>query len=89
MHRLSRSARAVEVWRHDHLLDVFDDGALASGAQEALVEAGCDGAGLDLETAPLLPRSDTLGVKTNRDTLTESGDDDLADYGADEFSKNL
>ena len=48
---------------------------------------GCDGTGFDLSTLPTLPRTDKRGVKTDRDTKTESGDDDLADYGEDEFEK--
>lgn len=62
--------------------NVFDDDG-------ALVENGCDGTGFDLDTAPLMPRSDKQGVKTNRDTLSESGDEDLADYGENEFQKGL
>lgn len=50
-------------------------------------EAGCDGTGWDLTTAPMLPRSDKLGVKTDRDAKMESGDDDLYDYGEDEVNK--
>lgn len=61
-----------------------------------IVEEGCDGTGLHLSTAPMLPRTtankkgdiDKLGVKTNRDTLMESGDEDLADYGENEFEKS-
>lgn len=55
-----------------------------------IVEPGCDGTGLVLETAPNIPRSDkTHGVKTDRDTLMESGDDDLSAYGDDVFLKSL
>ena len=50
-------------------------------------EETCDGTGLDLSTAPMLPRADKGGVKTDRDALMESGDDDLHDFGADEFEK--
>lgn len=53
-----------------------------------LVESGCDGTGLDLSTAPMLPRTDKLGVSTDRDTLMESGDEDLSDYGENEFEKS-
>jgi DNA polymerase-1 len=42
---------------------------------------GCDGTGLDLSTAPGLPRTDTNGVATDRDTLMESGDEQLYEYG--------
>lgn len=55
---------------------------------EVLVEEGCDGTGLDLATAPFLPRTDKNGVSTERDTKMESGDEDLADYGADEHEKS-
>lgn len=44
-------------------------------------EAGCDGTGLDLTTAPGLPRTPTGGVSASRDTLEESGDDVLEAYG--------
>jgi hypothetical protein len=50
-------------------------------------EGGCDGTGLDLETAPTLPRADAGGISTARDTLEESGDDELSDYGANECEK--
>lgn len=49
---------------------------------------GCDGTGFDLSTAPLLPRTDKLGVKTDRDASMESGDDDISDYGENEFEKS-
>jgi len=39
---------------------------------------GCSGTGLDLGATPTTP---TGGVKTNRDTVVESGDDDLVAYG--------
>ncbi len=52
-----------------------------------VAEAGCDGTGLDLSSAPMLPRSKKLGVKTDRDAKAESGDDDLADFGEDEVNK--
>lgn len=61
--------------------NVFDE-------NDVLVEEGCDGTGLDLSTAPLLPRSDKYGVKTDRDTCMESGDEDLSDYGENEFEKS-
>lgn len=47
----------------------------------------CAGTGLDLETAPTLPRTDGGDVKTDRDTLSESGDEDLMGYGDDEYYK--
>jgi hypothetical protein len=53
-----------------------------------LVEEGCDGTGFDLTTVPTLPRTDKHGVGTDRDVKMESGDDDLADYGEDEFEKS-
>lgn len=49
---------------------------------------GCDGTGFDLSMSPMLPRSDKDGVKTDRDTTMESGDEDLADYGENEFEKS-
>jgi hypothetical protein len=48
---------------------------------------GCDGTGLDLSTAPALPRADKGGVKTDRDALMESGDEELFEYGANESEK--
>lgn len=61
---------------------------------DSIIEHGCDGSGLDLLTAPLLPRSlnkdhpARLGsISTARDSLMESGDDELAAYGEDEFQK--
>lgn len=60
-----------------------------------LVEAGCDGSGFDLSTAPMLPRTKNKehprrlgGVATDRDSLMESGDDEVADYGENEFEKS-
>src|SRR5262249_39119321 len=51
------------------------------------LELGCDGTGLDLSTAPLMPRTVNKehprrlgGVATDRDTAMESGDDEVADY---------
>lgn len=49
--------------------------------------AGCDGTGLDLSTAPALPRSAKDGVKTDRDALAESADEDLIDFGNNEAEK--
>jgi hypothetical protein len=54
---------------------------------DALVEEGCDGTGFDLNSVPLLPRADKLGVKTDRDVKMESGDEDMSDYGEDEIEK--
>lgn len=50
-------------------------------------DGGCDGTGFDLSTAKMLTRTDKGGIKTDRDTLAESGSDDLAEYGEDEFEK--
>ncbi len=49
----------------------------------------CDGTGLDVrpEVMPALPRTDGGGVKADRDTLIESGDERLMAYGEDEFEK--
>ena len=49
--------------------------------------SGCDGTGLDLRTAPSVRRTPSGGVSTSRDTLLESGDDDLAAYGQNEYEK--
>lgn len=61
---------------------------------DTTIEAGCDGAGLDLSTSPMLPRSSNKdhpgrqgSISTSRDTLMESGDEELAAYGEDEFEK--
>lgn len=72
--------------------NVLDKDAIARGGKidDALLERGCDGTGFDLSTAPYMPRSDkTLGIKTDRDTLQESGDDDLSMFGDDLFHKGL
>lgn len=61
-------------------------GETAVAGNEVICD-GCDGTGLDLETAPSLPRTDKGRVSASRDTLVESGDDVLADYGDDEFEK--
>jgi DNA polymerase-1 len=42
---------------------------------------GCDGTGLDIASAQGLPRTDSGGVAADRDTLKESGDDVLEEYG--------
>jgi DNA polymerase-1 len=47
----------------------------------------CDTTGLDLTTAPMLPRTDGGGVKCDRDSLIDSGDERLMAYGDDEFEK--
>lgn len=50
----------------------------------------CDATGLDLNTAPQLPRTDSGRVSTSRDTLKESGDDDLEAFGSiSEMDKTL
>ncbi len=54
---------------------------------DTLVEVGCDGTGFDLNSVPLLPRTDKLGVGTDRDVKMESGDEDMFDYGEDETTK--
>src|SRR5579862_1032705 len=54
-----------------------------------MIEGGCDGTGLDLSTAPMLPRTEKQGVKTDRDASMESGDEDISDYGENEFEKSL
>lgn len=56
---------------------------------ETVIETGCDGSGFDLDSVPLLPRTEKHGVKTDRDAKMESGNDDLSDYGEDEFAKAL
>lgn len=61
--------------------NVFDEA-------NVLQEVGCDGSGFDLSTVPLLPRTEKLGVGTDRDAKMESGDDDMSDYGEDEFEKS-
>lgn len=50
-------------------------------------EVYCDGTGLDLGTAPGLPRTEGGGVSSSRDTLMESGDDQLMSFADDEFEK--
>lgn len=61
--------------------NVFDE-------TEQLVEKGCDGTGFDLDSVRVLPRTDKLGVKTDRDTTMESGDEELAVYGENQFEKS-
>ena len=62
-------------------------GKIGDGKKSVTCKGGCDGTGLDLSTAPNLPRSDKGGVKTDRDALMESGADDLSDYGEATFEK--
>ena len=50
---------------------------------------GCDGTGYDLSTAPMLPRSKKDGICADRDVKMESGDDNLSEFGEDEWSKTL
>ncbi len=47
----------------------------------------CGTTGLDVDTAPSCPRTPTDGIKTDRDTLAESGDDVLAEFGDNEEMK--
>lgn len=49
--------------------------------------AGCDSTGLDLDTGPACPRTDSGGVSTSRDTLVESGDEKLMAYSENEGEK--
>jgi hypothetical protein len=69
---------------------VLDEELLAKGVSpsKAVVERGCDGTGLDVDSAIMLPRTKKLGVSTDRDTAMESGDDDISDYGENEFEKS-
>ena len=60
--------------------NIFDE-------SEVLQIAGCDGFGFDLSEIPVLPRTEKQGVSTDRDTKMESGDEELTDYGADEYEK--
>lgn len=50
-------------------------------------EKTCDGTGLDLASAPALPKTEGGGVSASRDTLKESADERLSAYGDDEFEK--
>lgn len=54
----------------------------------AVAASGCDGSGFDLSTIPMLPRTEKGGVSTDRDTTMESGDEDLSDFGENEFEKS-
>ncbi len=62
--------------------NVFDEA-------EVLVEEGCDGTGLSLADLPMLPRTEKLGISADRDSLMESGEEELAAYGENEFEKSL
>lgn len=55
---------------------------------DVVIEYGCDGTGFDLSSVPMLPRTEKRGVSTDRDTTMESGDDDLSDFGENEFEKS-
>lgn len=44
-------------------------------------DPACDGTGLDLSSAPSLPRTDKGAVSTSRDALMESGSDELEEFG--------
>ncbi len=48
---------------------------------------GCAGTGLDLSTAPTLTRTPSGDVSASRDTLSESGDEELMAYGENEAEK--
>lgn len=50
-------------------------------------DGGCGGTGYDLASAPGLPRTKTNDVSTSRDTLMESGDDELEAYGENVAAK--
>lgn len=52
-------------------------------------DGGCDGTGLDLSTASTLVRTETGLISISRDTLSESGDENLHDYGESEHDKVL
>lgn len=71
---------AARAARHSALVAKF--AGVACGSR------GCDGTGYNLSAAPLLPRTSKLGVSTDRDTLLESGNDDLALYAENEFEKS-
>lgn len=46
-----------------------------------VIANGCDGTGLDLNTAPGLPRTAKGAISTSRDSLAESGDELLEEFG--------
>lgn len=62
--------------------NVFDEAGV-------LTQEGCDGTGFELSDLPMLPRTEKLGVGTDRDSLMESGDEELAAFGDNEFSKSI
>lgn len=47
----------------------------------------CDSTGIDLDYYEDLPRTNGGGISTSRDTLVESGDEDLAAYGENQAEK--
>jgi hypothetical protein len=57
-------------------------------ASGEVLERGCDGTGLNLSSARALPRTEKGGVATDRDTLMESGSDELSDYAENEHEKS-
>lgn len=74
----SYAARCAE-----HRARFFDTNTIVCKA----ADGGCDGTMLDLSTAPSLPRADKGGVSKSRDTLAESGDDDLEEFAENESTK--
>lgn len=56
-----------------------------------MMDGGCDGTGLDVRTAPTLKTITTTTGRLSiaRDTLSESGDETLHDYGESEHDKVL
>lgn len=59
------------------------------GEEDRLILKGCDGTGLDLDTVEVLPRTAKGGVSTDRDTLMESGDEELSAFGENEHLKTI
>jgi hypothetical protein len=57
----------------------------------AVKEGGCGGTGFDIDPkkVPALPRTKTNGVSSSRDTLMESGHEDLHDFGLNQQAKVL
>ena len=57
----------------------------------AVKEGGCGGTGFDIrpEKVPSLPRTPKHGVSASRDTLMESGDDELHAFGLNQQGKIL
>lgn len=68
---------------------VFRESLKAGRLPAAVVSGGCDGTGLDLSTAPGLPRTEKGAISTNRDILMESGDDTLESYGVAGLGEKL